>query len=344
MEPPAGIEPATSRLQGECSGQLSYRGVLLARQHSDCHPGQRVRRTPGAAVTSRIRPGRCRPVTLSHAAWRLMTVRAHLTESAVTRVRHVLAAREAQITVQGTDGHHTGVPAPTSPPVLAGAAWRRSLLPLGSSGTFLPVKGSTPSWRRSPSTRRPGSTRAPSAPPSTSSTSRSTTASSSSSSAPPAAASPPACACSPASRTSTTGAICIDDRDVTHLPPKARDIAMVFQNYALYPHMTVYENMAFALKLRKTSKARSTGGSRRRRRCSSSRSTSAASRRRSPAVSASGSRWAGRSSASRRSSSWTSRCRTSTRSCACRPVRRSPRCRPSSASPPSTSPTTRSRR
>jgi multiple sugar transport system ATP-binding protein len=52
-----------------------------------------------------------------------------------------------------------------------------------------------------------------------------------------------------------SGSISIDGRDVTHLPPKARDIAMVFQNYALYPHMTVYENMAFALKLRKTSKA-----------------------------------------------------------------------------------------
>jgi multiple sugar transport system ATP-binding protein len=51
------------------------------------------------------------------------------------------------------------------------------------------------------------------------------------------------------------GAIYIDDRDVTHLPPKSRDIAMVFQNYALYPHMTVYDNMAFALKLRKTPKA-----------------------------------------------------------------------------------------
>jgi multiple sugar transport system ATP-binding protein len=49
-----------------------------------------------------------------------------------------------------------------------------------------------------------------------------------------------------------SGSIYIDQRDVTHLPPKARDIAMVFQNYALYPHMTVYENMAFALKLRKT--------------------------------------------------------------------------------------------
>jgi multiple sugar transport system ATP-binding protein len=50
------------------------------------------------------------------------------------------------------------------------------------------------------------------------------------------------------------GSVYIEDRDVTNLPPKARDIAMVFQNYALYPHMTVYENMAFALKLRKTPK------------------------------------------------------------------------------------------
>ncbi len=43
------------------------------------------------------------------------------------------------------------------------------------------------------------------------------------------------------------------DRDVTHLPPKDRDIAMVFQPYALYPHMTVADNMGFALKLRKMS-------------------------------------------------------------------------------------------
>src|SRR2546426_7673701 len=50
------------------------------------------------------------------------------------------------------------------------------------------------------------------------------------------------------------GHIYIDTRDVTHLPPKQRDIAMVFQNYALYPHMSVFDNMAFALKLRKTSK------------------------------------------------------------------------------------------
>ena len=49
----------------------------------------------------------------------------------------------------------------------------------------------------------------------------------------------------------TSGEIFIDDLMVNDVPPKDRDIAMVFQNYALYPHMTVYENMAFGLKLRK---------------------------------------------------------------------------------------------
>jgi multiple sugar transport system ATP-binding protein len=52
----------------------------------------------------------------------------------------------------------------------------------------------------------------------------------------------------------TRGAIRIDGRIVNDLPPKARDVAMVFQNYALYPHMTVYENMAFGLRLRKEGK------------------------------------------------------------------------------------------
>src|SRR5919201_163526 len=47
----------------------------------------------------------------------------------------------------------------------------------------------------------------------------------------------------------------IGDRVVNDLPPKDRDIAMVFQNYALYPHMTVYDNMAFGLKMRKFPKA-----------------------------------------------------------------------------------------
>ncbi|MCP9958418.1 MULTISPECIES: ABC transporter ATP-binding protein [Streptomyces] len=52
-----------------------------------------------------------------------------------------------------------------------------------------------------------------------------------------------------------SGAIRIGDRDVTHLPPKDRDIAMVFQNYALYPHMTVADNMGFALKIAGVDKA-----------------------------------------------------------------------------------------
>ncbi|WP_046507954.1 ABC transporter ATP-binding protein [Streptomyces odonnellii] len=51
------------------------------------------------------------------------------------------------------------------------------------------------------------------------------------------------------------GAIRIGDRDVTHLPPKDRDIAMVFQNYALYPHMSVADNMGFALKIAGVNKA-----------------------------------------------------------------------------------------
>ena len=52
----------------------------------------------------------------------------------------------------------------------------------------------------------------------------------------------------------TEGELYIDGKLMNDVPPKDRDIAMVFQNYALYPHMTVYENIAFGLKLRKYSK------------------------------------------------------------------------------------------
>jgi multiple sugar transport system ATP-binding protein len=52
----------------------------------------------------------------------------------------------------------------------------------------------------------------------------------------------------------TEGTISIGEQVVNTVPPKERDIAMVFQNYALYPHMTVYDNMAFGLKLRKVAK------------------------------------------------------------------------------------------
>src|SRR5437667_10554020 len=53
----------------------------------------------------------------------------------------------------------------------------------------------------------------------------------------------------------TSGQILIDETVVNELPPMDRDIAMVFQNYALYPHMSVYDNMAFGLKMRKFDKS-----------------------------------------------------------------------------------------
>src|SRR5215813_1466802 len=53
----------------------------------------------------------------------------------------------------------------------------------------------------------------------------------------------------------TSGRILIDDKIINDLPPMDRDIAMVFQNYALYPHMSVYDNMAFGLKMRKFDRA-----------------------------------------------------------------------------------------
>ena len=53
----------------------------------------------------------------------------------------------------------------------------------------------------------------------------------------------------------TSGEISIDDRIVNEVEPKDRNIAMVFQNYALYPHMSVFDNMAYGLKLQKIAKA-----------------------------------------------------------------------------------------
>src|ERR687895_245607 len=53
----------------------------------------------------------------------------------------------------------------------------------------------------------------------------------------------------------TAGEIRIGERVVNNMPPKERDIAMVIQNYALYPHMTVADNMAFSMKLRRAPKA-----------------------------------------------------------------------------------------
>jgi multiple sugar transport system ATP-binding protein len=53
----------------------------------------------------------------------------------------------------------------------------------------------------------------------------------------------------------STGSVAIAGRDVTRVPPAERDIAMVFQSYALYPHMTVFDNLAFALRIRKLGEA-----------------------------------------------------------------------------------------
>ena len=55
--------------------------------------------------------------------------------------------------------------------------------------------------------------------------------------------------------TPTSGRVLIGDREVQELPPKRRDVAMVFQNYALYPHLTVYHNLAFGLKEHRVSRA-----------------------------------------------------------------------------------------
>lgn len=53
----------------------------------------------------------------------------------------------------------------------------------------------------------------------------------------------------------TTGRVLVDDKDITHLPPRARGLSMVAQDYALFPHMTVTENVAFGLRVRRTEKA-----------------------------------------------------------------------------------------
>jgi len=100
-----------------------------------------------------------------------------------------------------------------------------------------------------------------------------------------------------------TGEVRIGGKDVSNKPPKDRDIAMVFQNYALYPHTTVAENMGFALKLKGVRRHQRDERYAPRPSCWTWNAFWIASRRRCPAGSGSASRWAGRSSASRPSSS-----------------------------------------
>ena len=128
------------------------------------------------------------------------------------------------------------------------------------------------------------------------------------------------------------GRILIGGKDVTTMQPKDRDIAMVFQNYALYPHMTVADNMGFALKIAGTPKEEI----RKRVEKAAEILDLTVSRRLCPVASVSAWLWAVQSSVSRRSSSWMSLCPTSTPSSACRPVPRSPLCSVSWVSPPCT--------
>ena len=127
--------------------------------------------------------------------------------------------------------------------------------------------------------------------------------------------------------TITEGTVSIGGKVVNRVEPAERDIAMVFQNYALYPHMSVYDNMAYGLRNRGTPKPEI-----------EKRVAEAAKllaigdflkrkpRELSAAASASASPWAAPSCASRRRSCSTSRCRTSTPSSACRCASRSAAC------------------
>ena len=99
------------------------------------------------------------------------------------------------------------------------------------------------------------------------------------------------------------GAIWIGERDVTDLQPRDRDIAMVFQSYALYPHMSVRQNLGYGLKVRRLGEEGDRRAGRAGRPAAAARRAArAAARRRSPAASGSAWRWAARSCASRRPS------------------------------------------
>ncbi len=117
----------------------------------------------------------------------------------------------------------------------------------------------------------------------------------------------------------TGGTLEIDKMVVNDIPPAQRGIAMVFQSYALYPHMTVRDNMAFALKIAKKPKAEIDASVDARRRSCNWAPIWTACQRRFRAGSAKGWRLAGRLCATRRSICSTSRCRTWMRRCAWQP-------------------------
>ena len=122
------------------------------------------------------------------------------------------------------------------------------------------------------------------------------------------------------------GEIRIGDKRVNDLPPKERDIAMVFQNYALYPHMSVYNNMAYGLRNRGMKEPEIDARVREAAKFLKSAPCSTASRGNSPAASASASQWAALSCGSQKCSCSTSRCPTSMPNCASRCGSRSANC------------------
>ena len=105
----------------------------------------------------------------------------------------------------------------------------------------------------------------------------------------------------------TSGEILIAGRSVTRLGPGERDIAMVFQNYALYPHMSVFQNLAYGLRQRRTPRQEVDRRVRETATCWTSTSCSTASPASSPVVNGNGWPWAGRWYADPRRSCWTSR-------------------------------------
>ena len=140
--------------------------------------------------------------------------------------------------------------------------------------------------------------------------------------------------------TPTSGTIYFDDKPINHLAPREHNIAMVFENYALYPHRTVYKNISYPLELRKLSAKEI-----------DEKVHHAAKLleidpllKRYPKEISGGQKQrvgiAGRSYASRRLLRWTSRCHTSTPSSAPTCAQSSSVCRRTWASPPSLSPTT----
>lgn len=122
------------------------------------------------------------------------------------------------------------------------------------------------------------------------------------------------------------GEIQIGGRTVNDVPPKARDIAMVFQNYALYPHMTVAENMGFSLKLKRRPARSGRRAFNEQLRSLASRNSLTATLANFRAGNVSVWRWAERLFAIRRCSCSMSPFRTSMQSCACRCALRSRNC------------------